>query len=196
MTAVSELAALGEPVLAVADPARRLLAVACADPYGEATTLGLFETGDRPRLLRRIDCPHHVNALAFHPSSPLLAVGVGDYDGGYHFEGQLLLVNLDNAAERAMFAETWGRQVLAAQWLDRTRLRLHLAPHDDDEDEAAHHDAHVVVLEHPDWTAALGRSVPDERLQGPRIPYPRQDHRAAARQLTTRLLVPPTRRHH
>ncbi|WP_404869929.1 hypothetical protein ACI1MP_30155 [Kitasatospora griseola] len=195
MTAVSELAALGEPVLAVADPARRLLAVACADMYGEATTLGLFETGDRPRLLRRIDFPYHVNALAFHPSSPLLAVGVGDYDGGYHFEGQLLLVNLDNAAERAMFAETWGRQVLAAQWLDRTRLRLHLAPHDDDEDEAAHHDAHVVVLEHPNWTAALGRSIPDERLQGPRIRYPRQDHRAAARQLTARLLVPPAHRH-
>ncbi|MFJ8441114.1 hypothetical protein [Kitasatospora griseola] len=195
MTAVSELAALGEPVLAVADPARRLLAVACADTYGEATTLGLFETGDRPRLLRRITCPHHVNALAFHPSSPLLAVGVGDYDDGYHFEGQLLLVNLDNAAERAMFAETWGRQVLDAQWLDRTRLRLHLAPHDDYQDEAAHHDAHMVVLDHPNWTAALGRSIPDARLRGPRIPYPRQDHSATARRLTTRLLVPPTRRH-
>ncbi|OKJ01146.1 hypothetical protein [Kitasatospora sp. CB01950] len=211
MTALSGLAALGEPALAVADPARRLLAVACADEYGDATTLGLFETGARPRLLRRTDCPYPVHALAFHPSKPLLAVGIGDYDGGYHFEGQLLLLGLDNGTERAMFAHDWGRQVLAAEWLDDTRLRLHLAPHDDYKDDAAHREAHVVVLECPDWVSALGRTVPDDRLRGPRVPFPRPDHRSAdhrsadhrsadhrsaARELANRLLDPPDRRHH
>ncbi|MFD8482866.1 hypothetical protein [Kitasatospora sp. NPDC059673] len=196
MTVLAELAALGEPVLAVADPARRLLAVACADKYGVAAKLGLFETGDRPRLLRRTTCGHHINTLAFHPSSPLLAVGLGNYDGGYFFEGQLLLVGLDNNAKRSMFAESLGRQVIAAEWLDGTRLRLQVAPHDDDNDDAAHHEAHVVVLDHPDWTRALGRSIPDKRLRGPRIPFPRPVHDPSdARQLATRLLNPPLHRH-
>ncbi|MFJ5926762.1 hypothetical protein ACIQF6_29610 [Kitasatospora sp. NPDC092948] len=197
MSAVSELAALGEPVLAVADPARHLLAVACANKYGEALKLGLFETGDRPRMLRRIKCEQHINTLAFHPSSPLLAVGLGDYDGGYHFMGQLLLVGLEDKSKRPMFAESWGRQVITAEWLDETRLRMHLAPYDDDKDDDAHHEAHVVVLDRPDWTTALSRSIPDKRLQGPRIPFPRPAHDpSAARQLATRLLTPPSPRHH
>ncbi|MFF0391124.1 hypothetical protein ACFYS8_20920 [Kitasatospora sp. NPDC004615] len=192
MTAIHELAALGEPVLAVADPARRLLAVACADKYGKALTLGLFETGERARLLRRIKCEHHVSALAFHPSSPLLAVGLGEYDGGYFFVGQLLLVGLFNNTRRSMFAHSWGRQVITAEWLDDTRLRMHLAPHDDDNDDAAHHEAHVVVLDRPDWTSALGRTIPDKHPQGPRIPFPRPVHDPSdARQLATRLLDPP-----
>ncbi len=186
------------PVLAVADPDRRLLAVACADKYGEALELGLFEIGEQPRPLRRIRCRHHINALAFHPSLPLLAVGTGAYDGGYFFEGQLLMVPLDGGRERELLAERMGRQVLAVHWQDGTRLRLHLAPHDDDRDDAAHEEAHLVVLERPDWTAAAARSVPDRRLQGPRVPFPRPDAdvaASAARQLTVRLLTPPLPRH-
>ncbi|MFD8599055.1 hypothetical protein ACFV1L_29035 [Kitasatospora sp. NPDC059646] len=190
----------GRPVLAVADPGRRLLAVACADTYGEARQLGLYETGERPRLLRRIRCRHHIAALAFHPGLPLLAVGTGAYDGGCFFEGQLLMVPLDGGRERELFAERMGRQVLAVHWLDDTRLRLHLAPYDDDRDDDAHHEAHLVVLERPDWTAVAARSIPDRRLQGPRVPFPRTAgaaaaDAAAARQLTDRLLTAPAPRH-
>ncbi|MDX6281982.1 MAG: hypothetical protein QOH03_3053, partial [Kribbellaceae bacterium] len=35
-----------------------------------------------------------VRSLAFHPELPLLAIGVGSYDGGYFFEGDLLLLDL------------------------------------------------------------------------------------------------------
>jgi hypothetical protein len=34
-----------------------------------------------------------INDLAFHPSEPRLAVATGSYDGGYMFEGELLLWN-------------------------------------------------------------------------------------------------------
>ncbi len=76
----------GEPVLAVADRSRRLLAAACADAYGEAAVLCLPETGARQRLrlrLRlRIDFDQPVGTPALHPELPLPAAGSGEYDGG------------------------------------------------------------------------------------------------------------------
>ncbi|GAA2111067.1 hypothetical protein GCM10009759_52850 [Kitasatospora saccharophila] len=197
MTASDLVAPLGDPAVAVADPDRRLLAVACADRYGEALRLGLFETGATPRLIRRFTFDLSVNALAFHPELPLLAVGTGDYDGGYAFSGQLFLIDLDAPARRPrrLFAARTDRQVLALRWLDRHRLQLHLAPPDDDEDEAAHTEAHTVLLHRTDWADLLTGSVTARHLHGPRGPFPRPDGSAAARALTARLLTPPAHRH-
>ncbi|MFC8722942.1 hypothetical protein [Kitasatospora sp. NPDC057198] len=191
------LAPLGEPAVAVADPERRLLAVACADGYGEALDLGLFETGAAPRLVRRLTFGLSVNALAFHPELPLLAVGTGDYDGGHRFEGGLFLVDLDapSRGPRALFARRTDRQVLALHWPDPQRLRLHLAPPDDEGDRAAHTEAHTVLLHRTDWTAVPSGSLTGQHLRGPRGPFPRPDGRAAARALAARLLTPPVHRH-
>ncbi|MFJ1754538.1 hypothetical protein [Kitasatospora sp. NPDC088134] len=194
------LAELGEPVLAVADAPRGLLAVAGADRYGQALRLGVFRTGARPALLREFACEYPVNALAFHPDAPLLAVGTGEYDGGYAFLGELLLIRLDTWAVRPVFAERCGRSVLDVHWEDRHRLRLHLAPYDDDGDEAAHEEAHRVTVERAHWPTVPAHSLTGDRLHGPRVPYPHPtpDSTAAteARRLTDRLLRPPTHRHH
>ncbi|MFJ5231531.1 hypothetical protein ACIQBJ_16730 [Kitasatospora sp. NPDC088391] len=195
------LAGIGEPVLAVADEPRGLLAVAGADRYGQALRLGVFGTGARPALLREFACEYPVNALAFHPDAPLLAVGTGEYDGGYAFLGALLLIRLDTWAVRPLFAEGCSRSVLDVRWTAQHRLRLHLAPYDDDGDEAAHEEAHLVTVERAHWPAAPARSLTNDRLQGPRVPYPHPDSgpgnavAAEARRLTDRLLRPPSHRH-
>ncbi|MET9793641.1 hypothetical protein [Streptomyces canus] len=36
--------------------------------------------------------------MTFHPMLPLLTVGTGRYDGGYFFEGELLLLHLRQPA--------------------------------------------------------------------------------------------------
>ncbi|QKW18705.1 hypothetical protein HUT16_06200 [Kitasatospora sp. NA04385] len=85
--------------------------------------------------------------------------------------------------------------MLALRWLDRHRLQLHLAPPDDDGDEAAHTAAHTAVLHRADWTDVRSGSFTERHLRGPRGPFPRADGSAAARALTARLLTPPVHRH-
>ena len=56
-----------------------------------------------------------VHAMAFHPVLPLLAVGTGRYDGGYFFEGELLLVHLETDETRTLIEHEVGRQVLVGE---------------------------------------------------------------------------------
>ncbi|MEU7122427.1 hypothetical protein [Streptomyces zaomyceticus] len=86
-------AEVGDPVLAVDDVGRGLLAVAGAHvpvagmhEFGITAPVGVYGTGDL--VCRALLHEYHpVHAMAFHPGLPLLAVGTGDYDGGYFFEG-------------------------------------------------------------------------------------------------------------
>lgn len=41
-----------------------------------------------------------VNSVAFHPSRPIVLLGGGDYDGGYQFEGELLLWDWESSQTR------------------------------------------------------------------------------------------------
>ncbi|WP_327129668.1 hypothetical protein [Streptomyces sp. NBC_01727] len=50
--------------------------------------------------------------MAFHPRLPLLSVGSGDYDGGYFFEGELLLLDLETGSATSLIEHELGRQVL------------------------------------------------------------------------------------
>ncbi|MFJ4183671.1 hypothetical protein [Kitasatospora sp. NPDC089509] len=189
-------AELGDPCLAVTDKRRGLVAVAGAREHGEARTVGLFHVTDRARRRWLLDSPYPVNAMAFHPSRPLLAVGTGEYDGGYHFEGELLLVDLEDGTVRSLLDGAFGRQVLGLEWLDDQELRVLLAPHDDYKDDLAHAEGHIAVLRRTDWTVAGAGPVTGPELTGPRVPMPRPDQREAARRTVARLSVPPTRRHH
>ena len=92
-----------------------------------------------------------MRTLAFHPVLPLLAAGTGRYDGGYCFEGELLLIRLDSGD--AVSALRYPREVLDLQWAGATELRLVLAPCDDRENPAAHRQGHPVVVARPDWGA-------------------------------------------
>ncbi|MFF2078008.1 hypothetical protein ACFVXG_25030 [Kitasatospora sp. NPDC058162] len=191
-------AAIGDPHLAVTDRRRALLAVAGAHEYDEAKTVGVLDVtgGPRRRLLLTSQFPVH--AMAFHPHHPLLAVGTGDYDGGYHFEGELLLLHLETREVRSLIGPDFGfgRQVLALEWLNHQDLRVLMAPLDDWEDAAAHREGHVAVVHRPDWSAVGAGSLTSRDLAGPRVPAPRPDHREAARQSVARLTAPRVRHRH
>ncbi|MFJ6140935.1 hypothetical protein [Kitasatospora sp. NPDC092286] len=187
---------IGDPVLAVADKQRGLLAVAGAHEYDEAKTIGVFSVTDRARRrwLLRSDFPVH--AMAFHPSLSLLAVGSGEYDGGYHFEGELLLVHLETGTVLSLIEHDFGRQVLGLEWLNDRDLRVLMAPPDDWEDEEAHVEGHVAVVSRVDWTTVGAKSLTGRDLAGPRVPVPRPDGRTAARHVVAGLMSPQKRRHH
>ncbi|MEU7901719.1 hypothetical protein [Actinoplanes sp. NPDC049118] len=73
-----------------------------------------------------------VNALAFHPTLPLLAIGAGAYDGGWFYEGELLLLDLSTGATVSLLAD--NRAVRRLAWRDQETLDLVLAiPCDEDE---------------------------------------------------------------
>ncbi|MFE2728177.1 hypothetical protein [Kitasatospora sp. NPDC059327] len=83
-------AEIGRPVLAVPDQGRGLLAIAGEQGFDDTATVRLYDTGGLScRAVLRTRFPVH--ALAFHPTAPLLAVGTGQYDGDYLFEGELLM---------------------------------------------------------------------------------------------------------
>lgn len=192
----SPFAELGEPILAVTATRRQLVAVAGADEYGGARTVGVFDVTDRARRRLLLETHFPVQAMAFHPTLPMLAMGTGDYDGGYLFEGELLLLDLDSGAVRSLIEHHFGRQVLGLEWLNDRDLRVLMAPPDDWKDAKAHVEGHVAVVSREDWAAVRARSLTERHLAGPRVPAPRPDGREAARQLVARLTSPPTRRHH
>lgn len=189
-------AELGDPVLAVVDRRRSLIAVAGAHEDDEARTVGVFHVTDRARRRRLLSSRYPVNAMAFHPSLPLLAVGCGEYDGGYRFEGELLLLHLESGTTLSLIDHDSGRQILGLEWLNDLDLRVLTAPPDDWKDHKAHVEGHVAVVHRSDWTAVAAKSLTTRDLAGPRVPAPRPDHREAARQAVARLTSPRTRRHH
>lgn len=89
--------------------------------------------------------------MAFHPTFPLLVVGTGRYDGGYFFEGQLLLLDLETSTGVSLIEDPLGRQVLALEWLTGQELRVLMAPPDDWQDKKAWAEGHVVVMRRHDW---------------------------------------------
>ncbi|MFB0629546.1 PQQ-binding-like beta-propeller repeat protein [Streptomyces sp. AB3(2024)] len=189
-------AGIGEPALALVHASSRLVAVggdvgsvqwsggATADSGWTGHRVGVYERdGLRCRHLARSRYP--VRALAFHPVLPLLAVGTGRYDGGYSFEGELLL--LDTGTGDVVSALRHGREVLGASWLSGTALRLVVAPHDDWENPLAHEQGHVAVVDRADWSAVGKGSIGSGELDAPAEPAARTDRGGEARRLLTDL---------
>ncbi|CAL9667870.1 hypothetical protein [Streptomyces sp. enrichment culture] len=123
-------AEIGDPVLATADERRGLLAVAGMHEFGGIAPVGVYDTGDLV-CYALVHSHYPVHAMAFHPMLPLLAVGTGRYDGGYFFEGQLLLLHLETGKATSLIERGLGRQVLDLEWLDEEALRVVMAPPDD-----------------------------------------------------------------
>ncbi|WP_330237862.1 hypothetical protein [Streptomyces sp. NBC_00525] len=186
-------AEVGDPVLAVDDARRRLLAVAGTHAavagmyeFGSTAPVGVYSTDDLAcRALLRAHYPVH--AMAFHPTLPLLVVGTGSYDGGYFFEGELLLLNLETGIPTSLIEHRLGRQVLGLEWLDEQELRVLMAPSDDWQDKDARVEGHVAVVCRPDWRAVPSRSITAHDLAGPRVPAPRPDGREDARRTVSSL---------
>ncbi|MFJ9250335.1 hypothetical protein [Streptomyces sp. NPDC101776] len=112
-----------------------------------------------------------------------LAVGTGRYDGGYFFEGELLLLHLETGETRSLIEHEIGRQVLGLEWLDEQALQVLMAPPDDWQDKQAWVEGHVAVVHRENWAAVPGRSLTGLDLAGPRVPAPRPDGREAARRV-------------
>ncbi|WP_030771469.1 peptide ABC transporter ATPase [Streptomyces sp. NRRL F-2664] len=188
-------AEIGDPAVAVADDRSGLLAVGgdvgsvqwTGGPWGTGWSghrIGVYERdGLRCRYVLRSGKP--VRALAFHPVLPLLAVGTGCYDGGYFFEGELLLVRVDTGD--VVSALEYEREVLDLAWHGSADLRLVLSPSEDWEGPVAHEQGHTAVVHRADWGAVGPGSVLGEELDGPVAPYDRPDRGPEARRLLAEL---------
>ncbi|MFD9354719.1 hypothetical protein [Streptomyces sp. NPDC060031] len=185
-------AEIGEPALAVVDERSRLVAAggdlghiqwagsATADKKWTGHRIGVYERdGLRCRHLVRSRYP--VRSLAFHPVLPLLAIGTGRYDGGYSFEGELLLIHLDTG--NAVSALQYRREVLSVEWLSRTALRLLLAPCDDWNNPHAREQGHAAVVARADWLVVGHGVIGAEELAAPAEPAARVDLSGEARRL-------------
>ncbi|MEU8773497.1 hypothetical protein [Streptomyces sp. NPDC048606] len=163
-------AEIGYPTLAVTDERRGLVAVAGTHGFPEHPTVGLYDTATLScrALIRSRDV---VQAMAFHPTLPLLAVGTGSYDGGYSFSGDLLLLDLETGTSVSACKPWEGPQILKLEWLDTQRLRILMAPSDDWEDSEAHAQGHSAVVFQPDWT-----TVPPESIDPLNWPAPGSRH--------------------
>ncbi|MEV4560495.1 hypothetical protein AB0K51_26350 [Kitasatospora sp. NPDC049285] len=166
----------GRPRVAVADEQRGLLAVAGDVRHGRPAPVAVYRTSDLTCVaVLRARCP--ANALAFHPELPLLAVGTGEYDGGYHNVGELLLLDLESGLATSAFHDAYGRTVRELEWLDGRSLRLYLEPVTKDVSEAQVE--HLVDLHRTDWRALELRSVRSSELRHsttrPFAAHPRPD---------------------
>ena len=100
------LPGLGDVTGAFLDPVRNILAVGCSfrlltEPRARAAygghdpryRLALYEQNKSvpEAIFDRLRYP--VNDIAFHPSLPVVAIAMGSYDGGWMFEGELVLWN-------------------------------------------------------------------------------------------------------
>ncbi|MFB9931037.1 hypothetical protein ACFORO_21835 [Amycolatopsis halotolerans] len=98
-----------------------------------------------------------VNALAFHPELPILAIGSGSYDGGYFYEGELTVLDLESGHATSLLKDR--REVTGLRWRDRHTLDAKISvPTEDDENELGTTTMDVAIAV-PDWRAAKARSL-------------------------------------
>lgn len=139
--------------------------------------VGAYDTDDL-RCRWVVESRWPVKCLAFHPTLPVVAVGTGSYDGGYSFEGELLLLDLESGRSTSVLAGP--REVLQVEWTNDQALRLVLAPPDDYDFDEAHSHGFDVAVERPDWSAVARGSVQHEELTGEWIEFDRSAHEQEA----------------
>ncbi|MGR7003299.1 PQQ-binding-like beta-propeller repeat protein [Yinghuangia aomiensis] len=154
-------AEIGRPFLAARDDRSGVLAAAGylggmqwpgrdASEGRAAHRVGIYTRDGLRHLLRT---RHQVQALAFHPELPLLAIGTG----GWYYEGELLLVDLGSGRVVSVF--DGERDVSGLRWLDARTLDVRMATSDDEDltEEGPSEVRELLVRE--DWTQVAGRSV-------------------------------------
>ncbi|MFH8385472.1 PQQ-binding-like beta-propeller repeat protein [Kitasatospora sp. NPDC018058] len=170
-------AEIGQPRVAARDDVRGLVAIggSVGSLYWHGRSLDRWR-GYRVGVygLDDLDCrrlvPSHwpVLDVAFHPDLPLLAVGTGAYDGGYQYEGELLLIDLEK--DTVVSALKHCREVRRVRWReDGCALELVVAPCDDDSDDSPETHGFAAVVERDDWRSVIRRGIPSNELLGPRV---------------------------
>ncbi|HEX6684736.1 MAG TPA: hypothetical protein VF062_18170 [Candidatus Limnocylindrales bacterium] len=98
-----------------------------------------------------------VNAISFHPSLPLVAIGAGSYDGGWMYDGELLI--LDLTADSMVSVLEYPREVRRVSWRDDETLDLVLAVRDDEAAEEAGTTSVACSVRRDDWDRATERML-------------------------------------
>ncbi|WP_241130574.1 hypothetical protein [Achromobacter xylosoxidans] len=183
-------------------PDGELAAVASAFPllinpraravYGGATLryrVGLYRRGETAPFATFDALRLPVNDVAFHPTRPAIAIGAGSYDGGYLFEGDLVIWNwadgrsrrpclhvpevvrcryLDDAGQLEAWVRPWDeswdenddRAAPAADTLLRIRI---------DDSDAAWRAGEPAALDLDETTAMVDATPPDDGLAVTRL---------------------------
>lgn len=137
---------------------------------------------DATTLECRFLVPLHwpVHSLAFDPLVQVLAIGTGSYDGGYFFQGELVI--LDLATGRTASVLDQQREVLGVEWLDSHRLTIVLSPASE---AAANPEPTAATLQSDRWNLmAAGSVVVADLATRPADPAPRSSTTQAADDLT------------
>jgi hypothetical protein len=169
---------IGLPRVTATSPDRLLIAVGGthvaprrhgrpAGPWSHP--VAVYGTGDLTcRFLTGTRWP--VNALAFHPTRPLLAIGTGAHDGGYLHQGELLLLDLDGGATVSLIEHP--RAVRRITWRDPQTLDLVLAVVCDGDVSDAGGTSLACTLHRDDWYRPAAGSPPAGETPHPDVPDP------------------------
>lgn len=139
--------------------------------------VGIYGSGDL-RCRWVVESWWPVHSFAFHPTLPVVAVGTGAYDGGYSFEGELLILDLRSGRSTSVIRG--AREVLHVRWESERDLRLVVAPPDDYDFDEAHVHGFAVVVERFDWSNVARGSVQQEELSGQWVEFERPAMEEAA----------------
>jgi hypothetical protein len=95
-----------------------------------------------------------VRCASFNAEGSLLAIGTGSYDGGYCFEGELLIIDLTSGGCRSVLESS--REVLEVEWIDSQRIRVVVSPaYEEDEPQ----EPSEFTLLADDWSSVPRRSI-------------------------------------
>ena len=106
---------------------------------------------DRATRERRacLNLPRYpIHEIAFRDDGEALAIACGAYDGGYAFEGELLVWEWRSGALRRPLGQ--NREVMRVRWADKTRIAVLLRPPTDEGDERAFSVRHGMILSDKD----------------------------------------------
>ena len=98
-----------------------------------------------------------VNALAFHPTLPLLAIGSGAYDGGWSYEGELLMLDLTTGSTVSLLHHP--REVRRITWRDQETLDLVLAIPCEEDEKRFGTTSLACSIRRDDWDRATARML-------------------------------------
>ncbi len=184
---------IGEPYAVFQAPGGALLAVASAfhgqhpgrqlDVYEQS--LRLYRGGDLECIAVLPDLGFPLNAIAWHPSRPVLVIGGGRYDGG------LLAWDYASGKTQSLLAD--NREVLACDFEDDgRRLTFTVAPSDDLEDRPLFRQRHSLAF--PVDAPLVLDDLPGTRLPFDWALYPASTQREAALPILENLALGKDRR--
>lgn len=115
----------------------------------------VYDRATRARLAVFDGARYPINDLAFRGDGGALAIACGSYDGGYAFEGELLVWDLATNAIRRPLGS--NREVVRVRWIDGSRLAVLVRPENDVDSEDAFSQVHGAELADVDVPLRRGR---------------------------------------